>query len=367
MASSTSGRVSRVPITKLRLDNANPRLVGQRGGDSEEAIIAQLYRTAELDELLESISTNGYLDIEPLVVTGNDDGTLVVLEGNRRLATLRLLSEPALAESIRHQEHVEIQVPDAAAVASTLTHVSVYKVDSRNAARTFIGFKHINGPAKWNAYAKAKFAADWHKSGIVLTKIARAIGDRHDTIKRMVFAIYVLEQAEFQVSDVAAPKFNFSHLYTALARSQYMNFLNIKASWTMYDPKPNPVPPDHLAKLQDVLLWIYGSRSEDIRPVVRVQNPDIKRLGEVLASREATHILRIDANLESAYAATEPVDARFKSSLFNARDNIRNVAGTLRAYDGRDESLVNVAQDINETADAVHLKMRRKFQQRGSI
>ena len=366
MASSTSGRVTRVPITKLRLDRANPRLVGQGGGHSEEAIIARLYRTAELDELLESISTNGYLDIEPLVVTGDSDGTLVVLEGNRRLATLRLLSDPALVGSIRRREHVEIPVPDATSVASTLTHVSVYEVDSRAAARTFIGFKHINGPAKWNAYAKAKFAAEWHKSGVVLPKIARAIGDRHDTIKRMVFAIYVLEQADFQVNDVAAPKFNFSHLYTALARSQYMTFLNIETSWTRYDPEPNPVPPDHLAQLREVLMWIYGSRSESIPPVVRVQNPDIKRLGEVLASTEAIHILRIDASLDSAYAATEPVDARFTSSLFKARDNIRTVAGTLRAYDGRDESLVNVAQDVSETAGAVHMSMQRKFGQRAS-
>lgn len=366
MMPSSSSPVSRVPIAKLRLDRENPRLLGQAGGDSEEAVIARLYRTAELDELLQSISTNGYLDIEPLVVTEADDGTLIVLEGNRRLATLRLLTDPTLAGRIRYQEQVEIRVPDSAAVASTLTHASVYKVASRTEARTFIGFKHINGPAKWNAYAKAKFAAEWHKSGIELVKIARAIGDRHDTIKRMVFAIYVLEQAKFEVKDVAAPKFNFSHLYTALARSQYMTFLDIKASWAKYDPAPNPVPINRLAALQEVLRWIYGSRSDSVRPVVRVQNPDIKRLGEVLASTEALHTLRIDKNLDSAYAATESVDTRFTGSLFRARDNIRNVAGTLRAYDGRDESLVNVAEDVSATAGSVHLSMRRKFQQSNS-
>ena len=337
--------------------------MAEAGGDSDEAVIARLYRTAELDELLESISANGYLDIEPLVVTPASDDALIVLEGNRRLATLRLLTDPPLARRIRRLERVEIQVPDAAAVASTLTHVSVYEVDSRTDARTFIGFKHINGPAKWNAYAKAKFAADWHKSGIPLTKIARAIGDRHDTIKRMVFAIYVLEQANFKPKDVAAPKFNFSHLYTALARAQYMDFLNIKSSWTKYDPAPNPVPVDHLTQLDEVLKWIYGSRSDDIQPVVRVQNPDIKRLGEVLANREAVLTLRVKADLDSAHAATEAVDSRFKGSLFRARDNIRNAAGTLRAYDGRDEALVHVAEDVSEMAGSVHLSMRRKFQQ----
>lgn len=337
--------------------------MAQGEGDSDEAVIARLYRTAELDELLESISTNGYLDIEPLVVTAASDGALIVLEGNRRLATLRLLTDPTLAQRIRRLERVKIRVPNAASVASSLTHVSVYEVARRTDARTFIGFKHINGPAKWNAYAKAKFAADWHRSGTRLTKIAQAIGDRHDTIKRMVFAIYVLEQVEFNISDVAAAKFNFSHLYTALARSQYMDFLNIKSSWAQYDPAPTPVPDDHLNQLHEVLRWIYGSRSDGVQPVVRVQNPDIKRLGEVLASGEAVLILRIKANLDEAHAATEAVDTRFKGSLFRARDNIRNVAGTLRAYDGRDETLVDVAEDISETASSVHLSMRRKFQQ----
>ena len=362
MTSNTSGRVGSVAIAKLELDRLNPRLVDQAGGASEEAVIARLYRTAELDELLDSISANGYLDIEPLVAT-REDGSLVVLEGNRRLATLRLLTDSTLAERIRREEQIEIRVPPASALAST-THVSVYEVASRTEARTFIGFKHINGPAKWNAYAKAKFAAEWHRSGVELTKIARAIGDRHDTIKRMVFAIYVLEQAQFDIQDVSAPKFNFSHLYTALARSQYMTFLNIKSSWARYDPKTNPVPADHLTQLGEVLKWIYGSRRDGVQPVVRVQNPDIKRLGEVLASREALHILHIEANLDSAHAAAEPVDTRFKGSLFRARASIRNVAGTLRAYDGRDESLVHVAEDVSETASTVHLSMQHKYRNR---
>ncbi|MEZ5284996.1 MAG: hypothetical protein R2712_09350 [Vicinamibacterales bacterium] len=30
-------------------------------------------------------------------------------------------------------------------------------------AREFIGFKHINGPHKWDAIAKARFAANWYR------------------------------------------------------------------------------------------------------------------------------------------------------------------------------------------------------------
>ena len=94
---------TKVPVERLRLDRRNPRLLGQAEDASDESIIARLYRSAELDELLQSISANGYLDIEPLVVmraSGSEDDALIVLEGNRRLATLRLFwNRPLLAGS----------------------------------------------------------------------------------------------------------------------------------------------------------------------------------------------------------------------------------------------------------------------------
>ena len=219
VASTTLNATTKVPVDELRFDRFNPRLLGQNASASDEFIIAQLYRSAELDELLQSVSTNGYLDIEPLIVMDDLKGAgLVVLEGNRRLATLRLLREEDLAHRIRRSENLQIKIPPVdESLRSSFDKVSVYPVANREAARSFIGFKHINGAAKWDSYAKARFAADWYRKGdISLEEIARAIGDRHDTIKRMVSAIYVLEQAKdknlFDLEDRITRKFNFSHL-----------------------------------------------------------------------------------------------------------------------------------------------------------
>ena len=200
---------TKVSVERLRLDRRNPRLMGDAGQSSDESIVARLYRAADLDELLQSISANGYLDVEPLVVTCEDDGDgILVLEGNRRLAALRLLREPDLADRIASSEKLRIAVPPIdEAKRSTIDAVSVYAVADRAQARSFIGFKHINGPAKWDAYAKARFAADWYKAGrsegVGLDEIARAIGDRHDTVKRMVSAIvpFAVRRDEF-IDDV---------------------------------------------------------------------------------------------------------------------------------------------------------------------
>ena len=361
---------TKVSVERLRLDRENPRLFGQAEDASDESIIARLYRSAELDELLQSISTNGYLDIEPLVVMcASQDGELIVLEGNRRLATLRLLREPDLVDKIASSENTRITVPEIDdGLRSTLDQVSVYLVADRKQARAFIGFKHINGPAKWDAYAKARFAANWYRTGrddgVGLEQIAAAIGDRHDTIKRMVSAIYVLEQAEkeelFQVEDRNTRKFNFSHLYTALSRSQYMDYLGLESAWSRHDPRPDQVPQMKLNDLGKVLVWIYGSKSDDVRPVVKTQNPDIKRLGEVLVNAEGRHVLEQTGNLDEAHASTEPVDKRFTASLLRARDAVSDANGSIRAYDGADSSLLGIAEDVKETADSLYHSMARK-------
>lgn len=354
-----------VSVEWLVLNRENPRLAGNDPGASDAAVIAQFFKGEELGELLQSIAANGYLDIEPLIVVEND-GVLVVLEGNRRLAAIRLFREPKLVERIFEQERVRINVPTITDDArATLQAVSVYRVAEPDDARSFIGFKHINGAAKWDSYAKGKFAADWYRDGgVTLEQIAERIGDAHATVKRMVNAIYVLEQAEsagvFRISDRVNPKFNFSHIYTALSRAPYMEFLGLNAAWARFEPEPDPVPEAKVDKLREVLRWIYGSKDDDAAPVVLSQNPDIKRLGEVLLNAEGLNVLRSSGNLSDAHASTQPAQERFAEGLLRARSSIRDVANSLRGFDGSDTSLVNIAEDIEETIQAILARMRRK-------
>jgi hypothetical protein len=359
---------TKVSVDWLKLDRENPRLVGISARTTEESIVAQLYRGEELGELLQSIAANGYLDIEPLIVwLAPEDQKFTVLEGNRRLAAIKLFREPTLLDAITKSERLKIGVPKISpAVEATLAQVSVYRVPDRDAARSFIGFKHINGAAKWESYAKAKFAAEWYKSGNVsLEEISEKIGDRHDTIKRMVAAIYVLEQAErqsaFSLLDRKITKFNFSHLYTALSRTTYMAFLGLETAWSRYDPQPDPVPADKMDRLREVLVWIYGSKEDNKEPIIQSQNPDIKNLGETLASAEGLHILRAGGTLTEAHASTRPADETLSAALIRARSTLREAANNLRGYDGRDQSLLNIAEDVSETAQTIFDRMRKKY------
>ena len=356
--------VTQIPVDRLTLDRHNPRLTTGDENASDKQVIAQLYSAEDLGELLVSIAANGYLNIEPLIVL-QDSGHLIVLEGNRRLAAIRLFREPDLADRIKKQERLQITLPEVPAKhQTTLDQVSVYRVANREDARSFIGFKHINGAAKWNSYAKTKFVADWYRIGETsLSDIADSIGDRHNTIKRMVFAFYVFKQGqsktEFDIDDRVSPRFNFSHLYTALSRSSYMQILGFD-DWSKINPKPNPVPIEKIDRLLEVLRWIYGSRKEDIEPVVGSQNPDIKRLGDVLASVEGLTTLRATGSLTDAYASTRPASSRFSESLFRARAELREASNSLRGFDGQEVPLLYVAEDICEQAQTIRDRMQKK-------
>ena len=222
----TTGKVD---TALLDYDPNNPRLVEDGiKNPSEPQIISALADTADLAEVVESIAANGYIDIEPMIAQRVGD-RWCVLEGNRRLAAIRILQKPVLATG------TGISVPDISAEnLKTLKEVSVYAVATPDQAREYIGFKHINGPHKWDAIAKARFAADWYQkekgNGLTIEKIARRLGDGHDTVVRLVNGMFVLDQAEqtktYDMKDrYPGKRFAFSHLYTALTRPGYREFL----------------------------------------------------------------------------------------------------------------------------------------------
>jgi hypothetical protein len=322
-----------------------------------------LRERADLDELIESISTNGYIDIEPLIVMPHPEKNdkYIVLEGNRRLAALKLLRKPQLFETCG------ITPPENIFRQDTFNNVTVYCVSDRTQARAFIGFKHINGPHRWDSIAKGRYAAKWYvnekPNGVTLKHIANCLGDKHDTVKRMVAGIYVLDQAQnteiYDISDrYPGRPFAFSHLYTALTRQGFREFLGLPDSWRNEDPQPDPIPKENLQNLRQVFLWLYGSKTENVRPIVTSQNPHIKWLDEVLVRPKARAILMQDNNLTAAYSEVDTPDQQFERALLNAHQNAENALKKVTAYDGRDHTLYEIAEELRKTSSVIRNTMK---------
>ena len=61
-----------VPIERLHLDPANPRLPEEIQGRKEDALLDHLYHHFDLEEIAAPMAENGYFDEEQLVAVPND-------------------------------------------------------------------------------------------------------------------------------------------------------------------------------------------------------------------------------------------------------------------------------------------------------
>jgi hypothetical protein len=354
----------KVSFERLTFDTSNPRLMtGDDWSVFDDVSIISAYREiAALDELVLSIATNKYINFEPLIIHGADGGPYTVLEGNRRLAAMKILSDPALAKACR----VSIPSTISQEVLDSFNEVLVIRVKDRKDAETFIGFKHINGPHRWDAYAKARFVTDWYKrdkdSGITIASIAKQTGDTNDTIKSYIGAIFVLEQAEnsgqFEIENRSNKgRFAFSHLYTALNRSEYRNFLGLQMGWNNA-PSDAPITDKKLDHLGEVLRYIYGSKRDKIEPLVQSQNPHLAQLGRSLTSERALLRLRAGESLTVAFSEVEGGNL-FNQSLGELMASAEKALTLSSKFDGN-RDLVYLIEEIKLKVNQIESAMKQK-------
>ena len=354
-----------VDVRSLALGVDSLRFPQADGSRSEERFIADLYKTGNLTGILQSISANGYMNIESLIVVLDEEREkLLVIEGNRRLAAIFLFLDDGLLKRVEKAAGLKVDMPKIDdEVKESLQRISVFRMKSREDARSYIGFKHINGPTKWTSYAMARFVTSWHaEKRTSLDEIARRVGIQHGTVKRMIAAVFALNQAEregvYDISDRSFGAFDFFHLYAALSRYEYLKYLGIGKSWAGTEPSPNLVPKDRLDRLGEVLVWIFGSKQKDQEPVVRFLNPDIEKLGEVLGCREARRVLRACQDLDEAHGRAVSPSLALSTALANARMNLEVATTCLTGYDGRNGYLLNIAQAVYRDANEVYAQMK---------
>lgn len=336
---------------ELHFDLSNPRFVDGQAA-TEVEIVKHLVDEADVDELVQSILSAGYIDYEPLIVLR--DGN-VVLEGNRRLAALRLISDEDLREQSR------FTLPDIADSPPLPQEVRVRYVDSRSEARSFIGFKHINGPFKWDALAKAKYAAEWFDEGHDIGPISRTLGDNHHTVRRLVNGWYALQQAQgegFDINQISKKTFSFSHLYTALTRSSVREYLGLGDEDPSSEPRKKPVPKKHASQLLQLMSWLYGQEQKGEPALVRSQNPDLNILSKVLGHPEGKKMLLAKRDLQVAYARVEPASSRFEDALLKASKQCEDALSLAGAYDGDDSTLFKVAEGMQRTVRSLVVAMK---------
>jgi len=348
--------LEKLPVSDLHFDWENPRLVefGIKPNTPEPDILKILWDAMDVMELVLSIASSGYFPHEPLIVT-EENGKYVVLEGNRRLAALKVLTKNGLAAKNKWQ------VPEITSIEKEkLLEVPVI-IQDRESSWKYLGFKHVNGPAKWTSFAKAKYIAQVHREyNIPLEEIARQIGDGHKTVQRLYRGLMVLEQAEAEeVYDPAnryTPRIFFSHLYTGLEKQGFSEFLELAPQ---EDENPMPVAQSRKKELREICVWLFGDKAEGQPPVIKSQNPDLKHLDAVLQNREALAALRAGVELSKAYELSRPTGAVLEEALLAAKRELMRAKSYIATGYDKSESMLKTAGSVANLADSIYSEMDR--------
>ena len=160
-AEQTRGRRQTLSLGRLYLDPNNFRFVDHleyRTVPPERVFDADVQRRTtgfvlgrqqeNVRDLIASIKANGWLDIDPILVHRTETGRFLVVEGNRRVATLKYLQR-------RYEEGaIDLGKLDAS-VFSELPVVLYRDTDERNRL-VMMGLHHISGKRRWPAINRAR-------------------------------------------------------------------------------------------------------------------------------------------------------------------------------------------------------------------
>ena len=246
-------------------------------------------------------------------------------------------------------------------MASSLGTLPVIHTDRRKAWQ-YLGFKRINGQARWDSYAKAEYIAEVHdKFEVPLAEIARQIGDKHNTVQRLYRARMVIEQAEkadvFHRENRYKERFSFLHLYTGLDYDGIATFLNLREESA---ESRSPVPKSHLKQLGELCRWLYGDKRLDLPPLVESQNPHLSQLGEVLKSEKGVASLRAGLPLSVALKVSHGDERVLHGALINAKEQLQKAHGTMSTGFHGEEELLRLANAVADLAYDLAEEMERK-------
>ena len=291
-------------VEHLLLDAENPRLTLDNGGD-QNALLVELYKRYHLDDLITSFAQNGYFSEEPLigVENGRDEqgNTLyTIVEGNRRLAALKLLLFSDSRAVVEADGLPEISED----IKRKLNPVPVKIYESRSDIVPYLGVRHISGVRPWEAYAKARYIKSLVGQDYSMAEIKRMVGiSRGDVVQRWLLTLYTLNQVNEIADSPWRPGegyFKFSFLYTSLGYHRVRDFVGMSAE--VYEsPREHPIPRNFEGNLLDHMVDLYGKPGQpELRKVG--ESREIQQLAAVYATPEALSLLRSGYSLEDAYS-----------------------------------------------------------------
>lgn len=288
-----------LPLGQLDFDRENPRLLRiPAEGDAltDEEIAASLLEAWDPRPIGRSLAEYGFFPSEPLIAFPDED-RYVIAEGNRRLLAVRLLTDPELREAIGAKAWDELA---EAASKQDLSQIPCEVVKDRDAAAPVIGYRHIVGIAKWEAYDKAAFVVHLLRDGNrTVEQVSDLVGESPIRVKRFLRDYLALEQAERAGIDVEPAKNSFGRFERAMHAAGIREYVGGSTPAQLTEDSSASV--SDLDAMGKVMGYLYGLPGGS--PALFTDTRRIDDLATALASEAGRDVLEAERDLDRAFDA----------------------------------------------------------------
>lgn len=311
----TNPEYIKIPLNKLKLDSNNPRLPKslRDKGASEEEIIEYMLLDASLIELMMAIGENNFFPGEQLLVVKEGENYKVV-EGNRRLSAVKLLSNPALTKV----QTAKVQKAyDEAKFRPDEIPCLVFGADSE--IHNYLGYRHITGIKEWKLLEKARYLTslrndnfsdvDIHQASRAIAKI---IGSSLDYVRRILVGFQIYRQIEdekfFRIRDLDDTTFHFNYIADSLNKVNIREHLGVDFTLT------NPAEKVNQKAVQKWATWLFEKNDQNKTRLIGTSG-DLSKLNKILGNEQAKIAFEKGLELDRAYELTEDLSEIFKDSI----------------------------------------------------
>lgn len=280
----------------LYLDPVNPRLGRHEiGKNLDQDQILGLMKNWMLDELAVSFLESGFWPQEALIVVkesipGEKSPVLVVVEGNRRLAALKMILRAKAKVPGTEGRWTELIKGYAESAFGRLKKIPYILKESRKDVRAYLGYRHVTGIKEWSPAEKAEYIAHLiEEEKLTYDQVRKRIGSKLPTVRQNYISYRLLLQMEDGTDKIDIDKVEdrFSVLYLSLRTNGVRSYLDVDIE---ADPKTakRPVPKEKMNQLENFAKWLFGK--DDDPPIVS-DSRQVDDFGRILENESAVSYL----------------------------------------------------------------------------
>lgn len=304
-------------ISKLKLDKDNPRLPKskQLAVLDEKIIIEWMLLEASTLELMRAIGENGFFAGEQLLVVpdSNEDGGFIVVEGNRRLTAVKLLSNSTLAK-VKNTAITEILNE----TTERPKEIPCLVFDHKKDILKYLGFRHITGIKSWRLLEKSRYLYELKNTTFnespfseACVSIAKTIGSTGSYIKRLLIGYglfkIIEDEGYYGIEGLNDTKFYLNYFVDSLNRENIRGFIGVNLQ------SDNPLDEVNLDNLKEITHWWF-EKNEGVSRVLG-DSKNLSALDSVIASEKAFKVFRNGTNLFEAMELTDEINVLFRKTV----------------------------------------------------